>query len=41
MKVMFVYILVSILYMNVQEINGGVGKFNEFFYMVFVNDLVV
>lgn len=41
MKVILVHISASILYMNVQEINGGVGKSNEFSYMAFVNDLAV
>lgn len=41
MKVILVHISASILYMNVQETNGGVGKSNEFSYMAFVNDLAV
>lgn len=41
MKVILVHISASILYMNVQETNGGVAKSNEFSYMAFVNDLAV
>lgn len=41
MKVILVHISASILYMNVQETNGGVGKSNEFSYMAFVNDFAV